>query len=74
MTTAVKTITGRPAETGGATAAIGGLVALVAGVNDPAIVGGIIAIVGLVPAVVTGLVNGRGLIGLGRSILFGRKT
>ena len=66
-------VTGRPAETGGATAAIGGLVALVAGVRDPAVIAGIIAAVGLVPAAVTGLINGVGIVGFGRRLLFGRR-
>lgn len=63
---------GRPAETGGATAAIGGLVALLAGVDDPAIVGAIVAFVGLVPAAITGLINAGGISGLARKLWRGR--
>ena len=55
---------GRPAETGGAVAAIGTLVALVAGVDDPVVVAALVAVVGVVPAAITGLINAGGVRGL----------
>lgn len=64
--------TGRPAETGGAAAAIGGLVALAAGVDDPGVVAAIVGAVGLVPAAVTGLINSGGIRGFVGKLWRGR--
>lgn len=66
--------TGRPAETGGAVAAIGGLVALAAGVDEPGAVAAIVGAVGIVPAAVTGLINAGGIRGLARKLWQGRSA
>lgn len=66
-------LTSRPAETAGAAGAIAGLVARVSGVRDPDTLAYITAGVGLLPAVVTTLVNSGGIRGLARLLWQGRQ-
>lgn len=64
--------TGRPAETGGAAAAIGTLVAIAAGVDAPGTIAALVAVVGLAPAAITGLINAGGVRGFVSKLWRGR--
>jgi hypothetical protein len=64
--------TTRPAESMAKNAAIGGLVAYALGVNDPEQLACIVAVVGIVPGVVTTLVANGGIRGCVRALWAGR--
>jgi hypothetical protein len=63
---------GRPAESLAGTSSIGLLIAYVLGVDDPDLIVCLGAVVGLVPAVVTLLVDGGGVSGVLRKLWRGR--
>lgn len=65
---------GRPAETAGGVGAIGLLVAFILGVDDPSTVVMLGAAIALLPALVTGLVDGGGVRGWVRKLWRGRDT
>lgn len=69
---ALSSPTARPAETGGAAAAIGSLVAIAAGVTDHGVIAAMIGVVGLVPAAITGLINAGGIRGFASKLWRGR--
>lgn len=63
---------GRPAETASVTAAIGGLLAVIFGITDPATLSAILAGVGLLPGVVSMTVDAGGVRGVLRKLWRGR--
>jgi hypothetical protein len=73
MTAPKERVLARPAETAGAGATIGGLVAVIAGVRDTQTLAYIIGGIGLVPAAVTFLVDNGGVRGVVRTLWRGKK-
>jgi hypothetical protein len=65
-------VKGRPAETGGAVAAIAVLVAHTLGVDNAQVITALVAAVGLVPAAITLLVSNGGLRGVAAKIWRGK--
>ena len=63
---------GRPAETASGTAAIGALLAVIFGVNDPQTLAAIIAGLGLTPAAISLIVDAGGIRGVLRKLWRGR--
>lgn len=67
-------ITSRPAETGSAAGTIGLLIAYVCGVDDTETILLIGSGLGLLPAVITTLVNNGGIVGIVKLLVKGRST
>jgi hypothetical protein len=67
-------VKGRPAESTAGVGAVALLIAYVLGVTDPQVVACLGAGLGLIPAMVTLLVDGGGISGLLRNLWRGRKT
>jgi hypothetical protein len=62
----------RPAETMTGIAGIGGLLAIILGINDPEAIAAMFAALSVLPALVTGLITNGGIVGFGRRLLYGR--
>jgi hypothetical protein len=63
----------RPAESVTGVTALGMLLALILGVDDPTIVGVMVGVLGLLPAAVTLLVANGGVIGVVKLLVLGRR-